>query len=112
MKYRCEGWEECQLVSCSRYIPHEKVSACGTTSGTCEFTCIPIKEKQMKKEGYEETVEFKVRDIKKAYDNGCEDVKKVLKDMCPEVFEEEYCCEWMAKEVDRGFIVDKKNKEH
>ena len=84
-----------------------KSTGCTWQSNYCKYWAIqckdcdyfnPNKEKQM--EDKDKTVEFKVKDIKKAYDNGCEDVKKVLKDMCPEVFEEEYCCEWMKKMVE------------
>ena len=57
----------------------------------------------------DETVEFKVKDIKKAYDNGCGDVKKVLKDMCPKVFEEEHCCEWMEEAITTLGIIKKES---
>ena len=78
----------------------------------CDF-CPHNKEKEMK-----ETVEFKIKDVKKAYDNGCDDVKKVLKDMAPGLFEEEWrelgCddieLEWCSYGTRAFFLRDKKTQ--
>ena len=55
-----------------------------------------------------EYINLKVKDVRRAHDNACEDGKKIIKDMCPKAFEGEkkYCCDWMRYAVEDGVIFD------
>ena len=55
----------------------------------------------------EKYAKVKVSDLKKAYDEGCEDVHRTLRKMYPDILKP-YCCDWMKKEYRRGFIKDGK----
>jgi len=48
----------------------------------------------------DEIAEVKIKDLKKAYNEGCEDVKATLKKMYPDVFKEEW------KEITREISVE------
>ena len=58
----------------------------------------------MKKD--EEYAKARVKDIKKAHEDGCDDVKGVLEYMYPDLLNKEYCCDWMGREIHKGFIID------
>lgn len=62
-----------------------------------------LKENKMK----DEIAEVKISDLKKAYDEGCDDVKEVLRNMYPEIFKEkkEYCCDWMRYAIDELSLI-------
>ena len=58
----------------------------------------------MKKD--EEYAKARVKDIKKAHEDGCDDVKQVLENMYPDLLNEEYCCRWMGNMVECGVFKD------
>lgn len=50
------------------------------------------------------SIKVKVKDLKEAYEEGCDDVKRVLRKMYPEIFKEEkiYCCHIMEDAIKQG----------
>jgi len=85
---RCPIWFDCKVENCAHKEVHEKNFGC---SGRCpdhknfDSICYPITEDKMK----DKEIAIKVSDLKKAYDEGCEDVKATLKRMYPDVLKVE-----------------------
>jgi len=83
---------------------------CGAPGGTkCNRNCsgciYELREKPTNKEyKMKDKISVKVSDLKKTYEDECDDVKRVLKKMYPDVFKEKHCCEWMVDRIEDKYI--------
>ena len=105
----CSGAFSCKDETCAHRVEHNEYPGCVSKCGKLKNLDITCKEKTMIKTGLisKEIAEVKVSDLKKAYTEGCEDVKATLKRMYPDVFEVEYCCKYYKRATEDGFIEDK-----
>lgn len=84
----CTSHMKCTDIHCVHIIPHENQTGCGRIACMGHLPKIRniCKETNLKETRMEETITLKVKNVKKAHEKGCSDVKKTIELMCPELF--------------------------